>query len=258
MQLRLATFFILIMCALQARQVDRFADLLPFIDEETLLIVDVHNTLLTPQQQLGTRRWTYCLYHDLLKQGTSPTDARQEVWRRMRTVTRATRMRPVEPGIPQLICELQDAQVAIMACTGSPGNFCEVIPNQLYSNSIDLTRTAPQIGGFELSLSGDVRYQEGILYADDGDKGEALKAFFVLAGIQPKRVVFVDDGQRHVDSVKRALEEVGIETVAVRYDAALRTEPSLERAVTDLQWQMMGQILSDEQARALLKTEDSQ
>lgn len=252
MKFLLATV-LMCMPLLDAQPVDQIREILPAIDEQTLVIFDIHNTLIQPAQQLGTYQWVLHTYRELVAKGMSVVDAKNESMRRALIVAECSDMKPIEPNTPTLLRQLQDAGIGLMALTGSPARYSEKIPDQLLSCGIDLTRTCPIKDSFEMSPSGEAKYADGIIYAGGADKGEVLKKFFELSALRPHRIVYIDDRQHEIESVQRALTQMAVDSTCIRYDAVAHAQSTIDPDVVTIQWEMMGKILSDEQARMLIK-----
>lgn len=61
------------------------------------------------------------------------------------------------------------------------------------------------------------RYDRGVIFTNKNNKGETLKAFLKEAKFKPKRILFMDNQMRQVDSVRKAAESLDIEFIGIHY-----------------------------------------
>jgi hypothetical protein len=251
--MRLGLLFVLFcFTSVTAQKIDRLKEILPMVDRETLVVFDIHNTLLRTTQQLGSRAWAYSLVQELVAKGIDLEEAKREALRRSIQVMSISKMQLVEPDTAEIVHRLQEAGIPVIALTGSPFHLSSTIPTQLQICGIDLGRSCPLTGRVEIPSSSGAQYENGIIYGNNNHKGEVLRAFLTMTGLRPTRILYVDDYHREIERVQETLEELAIDSLCIQYDAAIKAESPLEPAVVKMQWETMGKILSDEQARHLL------
>lgn len=196
---------------IQVKTVDSLAQVVPFLNNKTLLVVDIDNTLLEPTQSLGSDQWYRYLLRRYRERGLTAPAAQERaiaVWNRVQD---RIKVRPVEPDAPRLLRTQQDRGVYILGLTARSLAIAPRTLKQLESIGIQLGRRPFPPRGHRL-------YRHGILFAGEGnDKGALLVGF--LRGRRPARVVFVDDRQENVDGVARALGRAAIPAIVFRYAA---------------------------------------
>lgn len=60
-------------------------------------------------------------------------------------------------------------------------------------------------------------FEQGIIYCARQDKGLVLTEFFKKNNLAPKRIIFADDLLKNVQSVHTAMNDAGIECIAIHY-----------------------------------------
>jgi hypothetical protein len=255
--MKIAAIILGVFCSffsLQAVEIQRLTEALRGVDASTVVVLDIDDTLIHPVQMVGSTDWGHHVTGQLIAAGMDREEAFWLSTDRLMAVNRLIDVAVVEAETPALIRDLQSRGIVVLACTARPGSFAEATHRQLASVGIDLPSTAPALDDF--SIPGGARppaYSRGIIYSYGTSKGEALAGFLQIAGVTPSHLVFVDDSWKHVQAVQRAMDGLGIPCTVYRYAGADVMRSSFDPEVADLQWEMAGKILSDDQARWLLK-----
>lgn len=204
------------------RVTDSMAQALAEAAPDTLVVVDLDNTLIRPTTGLGSDEWFYHLEERIAAdEGLSEAaaaDRAMDVWN---DVQARIHVQPVEPGVPALLRSLQRRNVRVLGLTARTHEIAEVTRRQLASVGIDLAAASPRRAPWRARLRDVARYRDGIVFVGEhNDKGEVLAAFLRELPRRPGRVLFVDDRDKHVRAVDVALSRAGIPCVAFRYGAA--------------------------------------
>lgn len=191
------------------------------VDRESLVLFDVDDTLIVPNDailqpigkdlfdQLSLGAGDRNLFRDILLQAPhSLVDGRSV----------------------NFIHELQEQGVRLIALTAAPAKVRDrEAPgtwrvNELKHYGFDFQNAFPQNSLIEWPHDGNERcfpmFKQGILYTSFHSKGDVLMSFLQEVNWRPKRVVFVDDELKHIQSVVACLEKEGIPCLAIHYTAA--------------------------------------
>lgn len=259
MRKRLALLLLLTMVAPlcgKIMEVANFKELAGSITPSTLLIVDIDDTLLVPEQTIGSDVWFMHRWKDHQAAGLSHDDAKERALAEWEAVRHLTKMRLVEEGSGKVIADLQDKELPIMGLTSQGMALATRTVMHLKSVGIDLSITAPA-GEDVLVISShhSVLYRKGILFTSGSPKGAALTKFFEQIGCHPQRIVFIDDREANLKDVEAAAEAMGIEFIGLRYSHEDKRIASFSKEVGDIQWNnsTFGHLLSDAEAAAVLK-----
>jgi len=219
-----------------------------YIDEKTLVVFDLDNTLIRPKQMLGSDEW-FCFYFNKKIDEYGDRDRAEKaalsLWLAIHTVSS---MQCIEPCTQSVIKKLQQKGIPLMVLTVRNSNAVNVSIRQLHSVHLDFSKTAPVEHPVNLHGIDCVRYEKGVLFVADHNKGEALLQFLQQHSLQPEKIVFIDDKWSLVEQVK-VVESAGIEYVGLRYGGADRHRQNFDPEVAEEQLRFLMNILSDEEAR---------
>ncbi len=125
---------------------------------------------------------------------------------------------PAEENTIALIHALQKKQIPVMGLTTRGATLAESTAQQLDSIGIDFSVTSitPYNISFVLPKE-QARLYKGVMFCASNSKGDALKALLNAAPFKPKKIVFVDDKERHLKAVKQAATDLGCAFIGVRY-----------------------------------------
>ncbi len=227
-------------------------DLLKLVDRDTLLVLDIDNTLLVSTQCVGMTKWGWSQTSRFEKAGMSHMEAMKAAHDLLHDVWAVSEMTPVDERLPLLIKRFQDQGVVVLGLSNRPPRVDFVTADQLQSIGISLSRTALNKDDFKVESEVDTHYTEGVIFVGEmGDKGKALEAFLRTVLHAPKKVVFVDDHLSNIRTVESM--KIGAEYTGVWYRKAEKLVASYNQEIADLQFQYKDKILSDEDAKKLIK-----
>lgn len=230
---------------------------------EVLFAIDIDNTCMVLDQELGGEPW----FNDLLSAvkeidvpRTKPLFQHRfgqllSVWR---SIINVSGMSPSERNVAESIRFLQSKNVKTIALTARDETLADATLRNFARAGIDFGRTSP--GGDIKNLRLDagtlpVGYQKGVFMLAGQDKGRMLLELMRLAGYFPDVVVFVDNTEKNVDDVYRAVSGAKIAFYGYRYsgtdhleEAYRRGDKAGARAALKV-FRETGRILSDEEAR---------
>jgi hypothetical protein len=104
-------------------------EILPYINDQTLLVFDLDNTVMEPVQTLGSDQW----FHYLLNQSYT-VDQAVAIWSQVQPVSE---MEAVESITPEIIAQGQLAGLKVMALTARPSSLAQTTENQLLSVGVN-------------------------------------------------------------------------------------------------------------------------
>lgn len=218
-------------------RIDRFNSALEYFskaDETTLVIFDVDNVLIVPQDPYLQPK-ARVQFSNIYKELTKVLDE-EHMFLFHHIVAIKNKSQLVEPDILNIIQELQQYNVKIIALTGAKtGAVANIIPdvpswryNSLKNFGIDFSNTFPKKAQFKELKGDDVgnypSFEYGIVYSygSMNSKGDVLKCAIKELNWLPKRIIFVDDRLEHINSVYSFLkqENPNIEFIGLHYQGA--------------------------------------
>ena len=237
----------------QIIELGHFKELEKYATDETLLILDIDDTLLVPEQMLGCDEWFQCRWNHHQKEGLSKSDALEKSLAEWEAVRHLTKMEIVEPGIEKIISNLQKKNCRMMGLTTQGLALATRTSQQLNEKHINLTVTAPtKHDHYFLLKEHGVLFRNGILFTSGRHKGAALFQLLDQMDYHPKRIVFINDKASHLTEIKEVAQTKSVEFIGLRYAYSDARKKKFSPAVAEYQFShsSLSRLLSDAQAIA--------
>jgi hypothetical protein len=230
-----------------------FSEVPCYVDVDTLLVLDIDDTLLIPVQMLGCDEWFTHRLNLHIDQGMSFSHALDRSLAEWEAIRHLTEMEVVEPGTEQIVKQLQEKGIPIMGLTTQGIALSHRTILQLKSHHLDLSTTAPFSTHhyFEQKDLG-VLFRKGVLFTSGTGKGTALFTLCDHFGCAPKKIVFINDKATHLRDIETEAEKRGVEFIGLRYSYSDNRKAKFDPKVAELQFKNSGfhELLTDEQAHA--------
>ncbi|MBT3394395.1 MAG: DUF2608 domain-containing protein [Waddliaceae bacterium] len=226
-------------------------ELVEYVNDDTLVVFDIDNTIAIPVQTLGCDHWFFPHYQEYCDSGMGKEEALTKAlleWMAIQSVSEVTL---VEEGIDDVIVDLQTRDVAVMAMT-TRGHWLELATrHQLSSLGVDIAKTSPSTATMFFSLERPVMLSDGVIFTNNTHKGNAL--FTVLDSIEysPASVIFINDKASDLAMVADSCEARGVPFIGLRYGYTDEAVNNVDMGVAGVQFERFINILSDEEAIAL-------
>lgn len=229
-------------------------EIFSLIDKDSIVFFDIDNTLIYPNQSLGSAEWYYSVYLSHIKENIPEKQARNMTQKEWYNINLTSKTSTVEPNTAEFISGLQKNGISVMGLTARPQNVSTLTKNQLLNNKIDLSKTAISKKS-DVLIAGEIGYTRGILFVEDYNKGEAMLKLFSYFKTSPKKVVFIDDVQKNTDAVEAALTKANIPIISIRYsalDAKVKAYNPKIIAIEEEVFQKKHILISDLEAQKIL------
>lgn len=226
-------------------EMKHFREINSYIDStETLIVFDIDNTLLEANGHLGSVAWGDYVASDLESKGISKEEAQEVVSVLWRAVQPHISVKPVDREAAAVIRDIQGCKVKMMCLTARTPQEVTHTLKQLDSIGIDMKVMAPVKEDTEINtLNRLAYYTHGILFATPlNKKSEVFTAFVKRHKLPFKKVVFVDDKLHHVQDMKEALSQEGIECIPIHFTGADEHVRQFDPAAAELQWKNFQKI----------------
>ncbi len=234
-------------------------DVIPLIDEDTWVVVDLDNTTFEGKQALGHTEWFYDKAYEKMRNGLSLDEATRECYPEWVEIQKVCPVKPIEPAFIPALSLLQQQGHVVMALTHRQPSLADPTINQLASLGVSFLSGAPEVGPFVVPMAMPTLYVQGVLFTGEfNKKGETFVRFLSIINRKPKKVVFIDDKRSHVEDVERALTEQGIAYIGIHYTAAMHVEKVYFPEIAEFQRKCLHTILSNEAALLLMQRESMQ
>jgi hypothetical protein len=245
---------ILSYCGLEAKIVEtaHFGEIKKHINKDTLVILDIDDTLLIPTQMLGCDEWFVGRLQEREKQGVQKAQGLEETLAEWEAIRHLSKMEIVEAGTEEVVRCMQNEGYTVMGLTTQGLALATRTCLQLKANHIDLLTTAPHKKDECVSVGGHtVLYRNGILFTSGTSKGEALFLLCDKIGYKPKRIVFINDKATHLKDIETVAEKKGVEFIGLRYAYSDARKRAYDPQIANYQFNhsSFAHILTDEEAR---------
>jgi hypothetical protein len=237
-----------------------FKEISKHVSKDTVVLLDIDDTLLIPCQMLGIDDWFNLRWKKHQAAGLNSEAALEKALAEWESVRHITQMKTVEKDTDAVVQELQKNGHLVMGLTTQGLALATRTVQQLTQNKIDLSVTAPTKEDCYVNLSGkSVLFRKGVLFTSASHKGEAFFKFCDSVGLKPKKVVFINDKATHLVEIEKTAEERGVEFVGLRYAYADKHKAAFRADIAELQFKQSSfdRILSDEEAEAKLIAQTS-
>jgi hypothetical protein len=191
--------------------------------DKVLVVLDIDNTLLSMEQDLGSDQWYYWQKALEEEDPCNPllVDDRLAV---QGALYFASAMRPTQENAAEQVARLQEAGLNVIVLTARGPGFRLATFRELRRNGFNFWTNAwpPQKGfGEGFIPEGGTRpavYEDGVLFAAGQDKGLTLKSMLEKSGQPfPTLIVMADDKQSNLNQVMQAFAWLPTQVHAWRY-----------------------------------------
>lgn len=257
--------FALVLCysGLQAevRELISFDELTSLIDSDTLVLLDIDDTIIDVPTTLGT-----AIHSSDISQRLRDRVAIDRVVRMLARVRvnfySETELQPVEPCTSQIVADLQNKGITVLGLTARSKKragfkyFDFVTNDNVAAVGVDFNRSKiPSSIVKSGKETAEYFFANNIIYTDRTPKGLALEAFLKDSNWKPKRVLFVDDQPRHAKSVNEAMERANIPCLSMYYLRADHNHPPFDPVIGAIQLRafLTGNALLTEEEASRIK-----
>lgn len=231
--------------------------------DQTLFLFDLDDTLFDFSYMVGSKAW-----RRYIVEATKKIDSSKN-WHDFFSYLLAQKhpLKTVEPFTSQFVQELQEKGYIVCGLTSrerqqwysTPQEGIDVLTTEQLA-SININFNKGRLEYIYPHLVRDSEYFSGIFFANLELKGNYLLHLFKNVVELPKKVIFIDDKLSQVESVAKALNELGIDNECYYYPATDEKAKGFNPLIANIQLYYFIQsngleILSDQEA-ALIVEED--
>ena len=255
----LLCIFFLVMIPLVAKveEIDRFHKLAPLASQDTLVLIDIDDTIFIPSQTLGSDVWYSSRLEKHKAAGLSQVEAKERALAEMRAVRQLTKVELVEPDTAEVIFGLQQQGIFCFGVTAQGLALATETVRHLGSLGVDFSKSVPfdQTDCYFLNNNHCVLFRQGVLFTSGTPKYSSIDLLLKEKGYQPKAIILIDDKEKHVVDMDAFCQEKGIPFLGLRYSFSDVRIRAFDEKLAEYQWthSTFAHILSDEEVTARLK-----
>jgi len=212
---------LVILCNVTLRAIiiesDTLTSVYDHVEKDTLVVFDVDDTIAYPAQELGSSKWIDEFMTNQFKaKGLRGKDAFDSALH-LHTVMQMFVDLHVVDNSDKIIKHLQAQGVDVIAHTNRPIAMAKRTVTQLKNTGIDFSQHAIGKTDLFLPVVRLAQFTHGILFGSLNNKGDTLVCFLEKADLKPKKVIFLDDSLRNLKNVEKALANLDIAFVGIRF-----------------------------------------
>ena len=139
------TVFSLVSAVMEAKIIEtRFIeDVIPLVDQETWLLVDLDNCMFEGATALGHANWFYDELQQRMQKGMSREEAIRDAYPIWIKTQKLCKVKPLERNFVSALITLQNKGVVIMGLTHRQPSVADSTVQQVRSLGFDFLKTAP-------------------------------------------------------------------------------------------------------------------
>jgi FMN phosphatase YigB (HAD superfamily) len=187
-------------------------------NQQTLIVFDIDNTLAETYQELGSDQWFSYKFAQEQKTGKSIQEVREAILPLFLEIRLQMPLKLIEESAPALIKSIQHRNIPIIALTAQEPGLAHKTSKELSILGINFSDEFFTVHRDIDHLESNCLYYKGIIFASNNNKGEILLAFLDKTNFKPQHIIFIDDKDKNLVCVEKALEETEIQFTGIRYN----------------------------------------
>ncbi len=252
-------------------ETDQFADGLQFCknSKNTLVLLDLDNTVLSYRHTLGTDQWVDFDYNELIKSGATISDAWDEVLKYYFELVpniHPEDVYAVELETPQHIRNLQAKSFKVLALTSRGDILQNETVTQLEQFDIDFNQGSFKDKQKKFPFGIESVLYNGMILAGGKDKGKCLLEVLDVKQL-PQTIIMYDDKLSNLQKVRSAIKTLNnqalekkldfkpIQFIGIRYSRLDHKIQNVDEKIVELQKSYYKRVLSDLDAGTILKAQ---
>jgi len=219
----------------------------------TIVLCDIDNTLLKASQQLGSVEWGDYIIQTLTEKGMDRNDAQEIESKLWNLIGPNIPIMLMQPEIPKIIQTIQQKGIPVVGLTARGATETSYTIRQLESLKISFTKMSPSFSLDQLS-----KYSQGVIFCSPF-RSKASCLFFFLRKCQfpATQIIYIDDKIEYLYDLEEACNTQKVSFMGLRYSKADNLSKQFQPAIAHIQWKMFPKIISDEEAREIIKSQES-
>lgn len=232
-------------------ETENIADIMSSVELSSLVLLDMDDTLTDSTISLGTGAWRRFI--------RERCDSKTHDYMTFQVAKRVP-VRTVEAITPFIVYDLQIQGIPVFVLTQRGITLWHetafqgvdtVTEDQLSSVGLDFNLTqVPE----PIKLLNEVSVQRGVIYSAPKKKGPYLKELLQKSGYKPSNVVFVDDKLEQLQSVEKAMMEIGMPFTGYWYRRAEVDNRNIDQLLALIEMDVLffdNKVISDQEARVI-------
>lgn len=204
----------------QIHEITNIKDILKSIKPNSLLILDLDNTIIEPHEshhELGSDQWFTAMLTYASRVVIDNAESASLVIAVYNAVHTQISVQLIDPAVKSVFHDLSMQNIPIIALTARGAEM-----------SVDTLRQLNEIGIHFSNKWEDKKFdlpnkrkqpilKSGVIFCNGNDKGDCLDSFFKAFGYIPNQITMVDDKEKYLQSVEKVVRAHGGQFAGYRY-----------------------------------------
>lgn len=231
-------------------EVDRFEEIVPFVDGSTLVLIDLDNTLYESELMLGSAPWR-SYFRKKMQSLAIPEENQKRLmdsyWDFLQQIIP---IHAVDPEGPAIVNQLREQGILVFGFTARAKREMGHTTRQLQEIGVNFTPfSAPLFDQTE----NDAAFENGVIYSGDLAKSEALMALLNYLQLfdsccAPETLLVLDDHEHNILTLEPVATSFSLKYVGVRFTGADQRGELFNPEVVEYQWRHLPVLISDTEA----------
>jgi len=262
--MRFVLFFLLFATPLFSTiaEIDTFEEILAYTHsvepKNSLVLVDIDDTVLEIRTQLGSHSWCRWLIDYFEKKGMTHWQAIVVENNLSAGINPQLPVQVVDEKAPAIVAKLQKMDFPVLGLTARLTTQVGETMVQLRSCGYQLQHPLwPKEPHWFLTVP-QALYHDGVIFSTRWHKkSEALFDFLEFLHFHPTTIFFIDDTLSNLQDLEKACLDAHIDFVGLHFSKSDERAKNFNLQIALVQWNALPKILSDREAGAILDAKKS-
>ena len=247
------------------KEISQIEEIVPYIDNHTLLVLDLDNTLIEPEQHIASDQWFDLRFKEYL---TSEKNQEAALSQLLKTYNRSkdlTNEKLIETKSADIVKKFQKKGNIVLGLTSRGKDIYDSTLRHLTSVGINLSHQDLKKISYPFLQGESSHAYQGLIMCGGQNKGRSLVEYINYLKTHPplkqkfsqiNKIVYVDDKSKYLEQIKENLHVLGFDSFFgfryARLDTKVASMAS-NMEIAHIQEEFLGKILTNEAANDILE-----
>ena len=245
----------------EIKSIQRFDEVVPFVDKNTLVLINISDTIYTSKTTMGRKKWRVFLKERVLNLiQNHPSDFANQLEGRIVQMSPKTLL---DKNIPNDIKEMQTTEAIVLGVTMKNRS-------PTYFNHFD-ERVTDHLHGFGINFSdSSIHFNEGknqpsiykgVLFTEKTSYASALEKLYAKVPTLPRHIILIEDNLSELKDVEGFANDAHIQYTGFHYVIAHNQADAYDPVIGIIEFLALvkdGTLLTDDEAQTQRNKSDTE